>query len=307
MTQPLDIIQGALRSIGALASGEVADSQTANDSFTTLNNMLASWSNEKMMIPYVTEVIFNLAGGTYQYTVGNTGTANSVVTASQSGYVVTVTGITSGAIALNQTLSIGGKITAFGTGAGGQGANALGTYTSSVSQTVGSGAVTAYYDRPLRVNSGFTRVSTIDYPMQVMSYEDYKLIGLKILNGPWPRAVYYQPTSTLGNLTFWPNPSSGEVHLYCDTILGAFNTLNDTIQMPQGYVQAMQWSLAELLMPEYGKANQIMVELVSKMAAKGRGNIKKMNMQPAQVAHFDPVIMSGRPNDAGWILSGGFN
>jgi hypothetical protein len=143
--------------------------------------------------------------------------------------------------------------------------------------------------------------------MQVLSVEDYKLIGLKTLNGPWPRAVYYQPSELYGNLTFWPNPSSGEIHLYTDTLLQRFNTLTDTLQMPQGYAMWLRWNLAELLMPEFGKSNQLMVSMITEQAKKWRGVIKKMNMQPQQVAHFDPVIMSGRQNDAGWILSGGFN
>jgi hypothetical protein len=307
VTQPLDIIKRALRTIGALASGEQPDSMTANDCFDMLNDLMEASSNEKQLLHYVSEIVFPIVGGTYQYTIGPGGTAKAVLTASQDGNIVTVTGITSGAITLGQTLSINGTIMGFETGAGGQGTNALGTYVSNINQTVASTTVTAYYERPLRINAGFTRVATIDYPMQILSYEDYKLIGLKSLNGPWPRALYYQPSELYGNLTFWPNPSSGEVHLYTDTILGRFNSLSDTIQMPQGYGMWMRWNLAELLMPEYGKANQLMVTMVTEQAKKWRGNIKKINMQPLSVAHFDPVIMTGKANDAGWIMSGGFN
>lgn len=306
MTTPLDIINGSLRTIGALASGEAADAMQANDAFVVLNDMLAQWSTERMMIHYVTEVVFNLTGGTYQYTIGPGGTVNASLTASQSGFTVTVTAVNSGAISINQTLSIGGTITSFGTGAGGSGARALGTYTTGTSQTVGSGAVTAYYQRPLRVNSGFTRVGGIDYPMRVLNYEDYKLVGLKSLGGPWPTAVYYQPSETLGNLTFWPNPSSGEVHLFCDTILGAFNTLSDTLQLPQGYNLALRYGLAAMLMPEYGVSDPAMMQMVGSLAAKAKGAIKRTNMQPQQVMHLDPMLTGGRANDAGWVLSGGF-
>jgi hypothetical protein len=307
VTTPYDIVKRSLRTIGALASGEEPDSMTANDCFDMLNDLMESSSNERHLLHYTSEIVFPIVPNTYQYTIGPGGTTGAIFTGSQDGYIVTVSSLTSGAITLGQTLSTGGTIIGFETGSGGQGTNAQGTYISNLYQTTASTTINAYYARPLRINSGFTRVANIDYPMQVLSVEDYKLIGLKNLNGPWPRAVYYQPSELYGNLTFWPNPSSGEVHLYTDTVLQRFNTLQDTIQMPQGYTMWMRWQLAELLMPEFGKANQLMVSMIEAQAKKWRGIIKKMNMQPQQVAKFDPVIMSGRPNDAGWILSGGFN
>ena len=311
MTQPIDIVSGALRAIGALESGETPEPEAANDAFVLLNDLLAQWSNDRMMVHYQTEVIFPLTSDIYQYTIGPGGTIGAVFTGSVSGYVLTVTGITSGAIAIGQTISgtgitAGTTITAFNTGAGENGATALGTYQLSTSQTAASTTINAYYQRPLRINSAFVRVSTVDYPVQILSSENYKDIGLKSMDGPWPRAIYYQPSEILGNITFWPSPSSGEMHMYCDTILGSFNTLQDIIKLPQGYNNAMRYGLAELLMPEYGKNSQAQAQMVMQFAARGRAYIKRSNMQPMQTSKFDPVLMSGRQNDAGWIMTGGF-
>lgn len=311
MTTPLDIISGALRAIGALESGEQPEPESANDALLMLNDMLAQWSNERMMISYVTEVIFPLVTNQYQYTIGPGGQVGAVFTGSISGFTLTVTAITSGAIALGQVLSgagitAGTTITSFATGAGENASGAIGTYTLSKAMTVGSESISASYQRPLRINGGFTRVSGIDYPMGVLSLENYKTIGLKSLGGPWPRAVYYQPAEPLGTLTFWPVPSSGEVHLYCDTILGAFTALSDTIKLPQGYNNAMRYGLAELLLPEYGKAGREANQIIMRQAALGRAYIKRTNMQPMQTANFDPTLTQGAPHDASWILSGGF-
>lgn len=310
-TQVLTIVNGALRAIGALESGEQPDPDSANDAFVMLNDMLASWSNSRMMISYTTEVVFPLVNNVKDYTFGPGGTIGAVITGSISGFVLTVTAITSGALALGQTLSgagvtAGTTITSFGTGAG-EVANGLGTYTLSASQTVGSITMNAYYQRPLRINSGFVRVSTIDYPVQPLSQENYEMIGLKILNGPWPRAFYYQPSIPLANITFWPVPASGEMHLYVDTVLGQFNTLSDTVNLPQGYNLALRYGLAELLLPEYGRASHDSTELVTRYAAEGRALIKRTNMQPQQVSSYDPVLLNGPRVDAGWIMSGGFN
>jgi hypothetical protein len=311
MTTPLDIVSGALRSIGALESGEVPDADAANDAFVLLNDMLATWANSKMMIHYTTDIVFPLVSNLKDYTIGPGGTVGAVITGSISGFTLTVTGITSGSLALGQTLSgagitAGTQITSFGTGAGGV-ANGLGTYTLNNSQSVASTTINAYYQRPVRINSAFVRVATLDYPVAVLSIEDYEQIGLKSLNGPWPRALYYQPTMPLGNLTFWPNPSSGEMHMIADTILGKFNTLSDVIQLPQGYNLAMRYGLSELLSPEYGRSSHESMQMIMKFAADGRALIKRSNMAPQQTSRFDPVLLTHQRNDASWILSGGFN
>lgn len=312
MTSALDIVTRALRAVGALESGETPDSPTANDAFDMLNDMLAQWSNERMMIHYTTSVNFPLVGGQSSYTIGPGGQAASVFTGSSSGFTLTVTALASGGIALGQTLvgtgiASGTKITGFLTGAGGAGANALGTYTLSTSQTAAPTTITASYERPLRVNSAFVRVSGLDYPVACISLEDYEMIGLKSLGGPWPRTLYYQPAEKLGTLTFWPVPSGGEMYLFCDTILGAFTTLADTVQLPQGYNLAMRFGLAELLLPEYGKLDPTTTQIIRDYASQGRAMLKRTNMQPQQVVRLDSALMNrGGVTDAGWFLSGGF-
>ena len=311
MTQPIDIISGALRSIGALEAGETPDATTANDAFILLNDMLDQWSNESLMIHYTSEIVHSLLGGTYQYTVGPGGTCSAAFTGSISGTTLTVTALASGAVAIGQTLSgagitAGTVITGFNTGAGGQ-VNELGTYTVYPAQTAASTSITASYQRPLRINSAMVRVSNIDYPVGVITVDQYSQIGLKTLSGPWPRAVYYQPAEVLGNLFYFPNPSSGEVHLYCDTVLPRFSTISDTVNLPQGYNLALRWNLAEMLMPEYGKSDQGQVAMIMKQAAKGKGLIKRTNMYPQTPARFDSALMNAKVADAGWILSGGWN
>jgi len=312
MAQVIDIISGALRSIGALAAGEPVDPQTATDALGMLNDMIDQWSNERMMIYYVTEIIHNLINPQYQYTIGPGGQVNSTFTGSISGTTLTVTSFTNGAIALGQTLTgtgiaAGTKINGFGTGAGGA-INELGTYTVNISQTVASTAITANYQRPLRINSGFVRVATLDYPVKVITVEQYETIGLKILNGPWPRAVYYQPTELLGNLIYWPVPSSGEMHLFADTVLSNFVTINDSVMLPQGFNMALRWNLAQFLLPEFGKTSDPqLIALIKENAKSGKGLIKRTNMTPQTPVQFDTALVGrqGRA-DAGWILTGGF-
>ncbi len=321
MTQPIDIISRALKDIGALEAGETPAPADAQDAFDMLNDMLDQWSNESMMVFYKTEIIFTLTGGQTQYTIGPGGQIGGTLTGSISGTTLTVTDVSDGAIALGMTLAGSGvapgtKIVRFGSGAGGN-VNSDGTYTVNISQTVASTTISAYYERPLNINSAFVRVNTnsngqpilnggLDYPITILNLENYELIGLKTLNGPWPRALYYQPSETLGTITVWPNPSQGEMHIFSDTIFQRFTSINDEIVIPQGYYMALRWCLAERLMPMYGKASPTQIQMINSFAGHAKATIKRTNMRPVQTARFEDSLIVGKRADAGWILTGGF-
>jgi hypothetical protein len=321
MTQPIDIISRALKDIGALEAGETPAPADAQDAFDMLNDMVDQWSNEQMMVFYKTEIIFTLTAGQTQYTIGAGGQINGTITGSISGTTLTVTDVSDGAIALGMTLTgagvaAGTKITRFGSGAGGN-VNSDGTYTVNISQTVASTTINAYYERPLSINSAFVRVNTnsngqpilnggLDYPITILNLENYELIGLKTLNGPWPRALYYQPGESLGTITVWPNPSQGEMHIFADTLFQRFSSINDEIVIPQGYIMALRWCLAERLMPMYGKASQTQIQMINGFAGHAKATIKRTNMRPMQVARFEDSLIVGKRADAGWILTGGF-
>ena len=213
-------------------------------------------------------------------------------------------------------IAAGTMITGFGTGAGGQ-VNEAGTYSVNISQTVASTTITGYYKRPLTINSAFVRVNTtsngvaitgggLDYPVSVLNVEEYEMIGLKTLNGPWPKALYYQPTELLGNLYVWPNPAQGEMHVFCDNIFTRSTTMYDPIALPEGYSMALRWCLAERLMPMYGKASPTQIAMIQQYAAQGKSTIKRTNMRPVILARYDNVLTSTKTRDAGWILHGGF-
>jgi len=397
MTAPIDIISRALKDIGALESGETATPDAAQDAFDMLNDLIDQWSNEDMMVYNVTEIIFPLISGQVQYTIGPTpSTANfigSVFTGSITGNILTVTGITSGAVAQGQTLkgtgiTAGTKIVEFLTGSGGNvnevgtyrlsnslsttatpsftggislttltvvavysgvlgvgsiiygtgvasgttitglisGTGGTGTYTVSISQTVGGEAMTAsiipftiqaYYQKPLFIDQAYVRVNTqsngqpvlnggLDYQVAILALENYNQIGLKTLNGPWPKALYYNPNADTGNIFVWPNPAQGEMHMFSSTIFSNYNTLYDDIILPQGYSMGLRWCLAERLMPMYGKASQVQIAMINGYAAQSKSTIKRNNMRPIAAAGYPDSMLVGRAKDAGWILSGGF-
>ena len=325
MAMPIDIITRAMRDIGALAAGETPTPDEAQDAFDLLNDLVDQWSNESFMVFNVTEIIFPVVNGQTQYTIGpNPSTQNFIGASfdgSISGNILTVTGINSGAVAQGQTLSgtgitAGTRITASLTGAGGN-VNEVGTYRVNIPQTVASTTITAYYQKPLSIDSAFVRINTtsngqpiinggLDYPIAVLALQDYELIGLKTLNGPWPKAIYFNPNEESGNLFVWPNPAQGEMHLFANTLFSRYDSLYNDVLLPQGYSMALRWCLAERLCPMYGKSSQTQLAMINAYAAQAKATLKRTNMRPSLTAQFPDVLFSGKAKDASWILTGGF-
>ena len=323
MTQPIDIISRALKDIGALEAGEPPTPEATTDAFDMLNDLVDQWSNEEMMVYYKNEIVFPIVPGQTQYTIGPGGQIGAIITGSITNNILTVTGISSGAINVGQTLSgtgitIGTKIVAMLTGAGNN-VNEAGTYqlNTTYSTPITSETINLYYQRPLSIDSAFVRINTnsngvpiinggLDYPITVLAVEDYQMIGLKTLNGPWPKALYYQPSETLGNIYVWPNPSQGEMHIFTDNLFQNYASLQDPIILPQGYTMALRWCLAERLMPMYGKASATQITMINAYAAQAKATVKRINMKPVQSARFADAMLSSRQKDAGWILTGGF-
>ena len=327
MAIALDIISRSLKDIGALESGESPSPDAVQDAFEMLNDLIDQWSNEDMMVFNITEIIFPLIPGQVQYTIGpNPSTQNFVgasFTGSITGNVLTVTGILSGAIAQGQTLSgsgiiAGTKIVQFLTGAGGN-VNEVGTYKLNVAypSPVSNQTITAYYQKPLGIDQAYVRINTqsngqpvlnggLDYQVAVLALDNYNQIGLKTLNGPWPKALYFNPDAESGNLFVWPNPAQGEMHMFAQTLFTRYETIYDDITLPQGYSMALRWNLAERLMPMYGKTSTTQITMINAYAAQSKSTIKRTNMKPVAAASYPDSMLVGKAKDAGWILSGGF-
>lgn len=72
-----DIVVGALRLLGASASGEALGAAEATDGLSAFNDMLDSWSTEKLLIPNKVREVFALIAGQSAYTIGTGGNFNT--------------------------------------------------------------------------------------------------------------------------------------------------------------------------------------------------------------------------------------
>lgn len=318
-TTAQDLITGAMRSINALEAGETPNPNDSSDALQVLNDLLDTWSADKLFVFSSNENLLTLVPGQYQYTVGNP--VGGTFSGTLVGGNATISGVT-----IPANLTAGGTITdtnaqvppnttvvSFGAG--------LVLMSNLALSTVNPAEIFTYtvpgnfgIPRPLRITRAFTRITSpgtsgLDYPIDVDTTGDkYAAIGLKGIPGPWPILLYYNPSFPYGNIFVYPNPqTAGVLHLWTDTIFSSFLNPTQAVSLPQGYARAIKKSLALELVPEYGKVGSVRLALLEKQAGEAVKTLKKLNALPAVQAFYDRDLVRTRRTDAGWILHGGFN
>lgn len=313
MTTANDLILGALKRINSYAPGETLANDDAIDALDTLNEWLDSQSTDESSVYASNENILTFTPGQYQYTVGNYSGGAFPGTVTNGSPNITGATIPADLIAradlTGSGIPAGTTILSTNPGAG--------TAVMSANATLSPGLQQISYTipgdfkmpRPLRVTKSFTRInapgtSGLDYPIDIVDQGQYIAIGYKAISAPWPIAAWYNPTFPLGNIYFYQNPSgAGSLHLFTDNILTRFDTLTQTVSLPQGYVRWIKWALAKELAPEYGKGWTQTMEANWKAAQTA---VKSLNIMPQPVSNYDAILLGGPRTDAGWILSGGF-
>lgn len=77
MTTARDIIKRALQANGVLTKGESPSGDEASDALNSLNSLIASWSNDSLLLFVRTSESFPLVSGQSSYTIGSGGNFNT--------------------------------------------------------------------------------------------------------------------------------------------------------------------------------------------------------------------------------------
>lgn len=151
------------------------------------------------------------------------------------------------------------------------------------SYTIGSGA-TFNTARPLKIESAFVRSNSIDYPVRVLSREEYDAIAAKTVQF-MPEGLYYEPSVANGRIYLYGVPDAAYV-LYINSYkqLQSFSALTDVVVLPPGYVRAIKKNVSLDLAPAYNKTPSAL--LVS-IARESKAAIKRLNSRTPtlSVAH----------------------
>ena len=168
------------------------------------------------------------------------------------------------------------------------------TATGATSYTIGLGQQ-FNTERPAKIEAAFFRMQggstlPVDYPLQVLrAKEDYDRISIKTLNA-FPEYVFYDSAFPVGNVFVWPVPNNQyEIFLTVMTQLQRFQNLSEVIVMPDEYLDAMQWNLADRITAMYGLPQNPQITGYAKASMLA---IKEVNSQ-IPLLHM-PVALRGK-------------
>lgn len=313
----LSVITGALRKTGQYAPGEAINPQDANDALDVFNGLLDSLSNDNKAIFYSNENIVTLTSGQATYTIGNeyAGTFAGTVTSGSptiTGFTPPIVGTNGstqqpfivGATLIGPGIPTGTTAIAIGATTVTMSANAVGNFTQNISFTAPGQMA---FQRPLRITKAYSRITTsssyVDFLCDIQDLAYYAKIGLKLQPGPWAKILFYNPSFPNGTIYLWPVPSMAvEFHFWSDMLLQSV-TLNQVLQLPQGYYNYLQFALAELLCIDYGMP--VPPDIV-RLARRYEMMVKSNNAAVDQQIAVDAAVQTRNANNAGWILTGGF-
>lgn len=147
--------------------------------------------------------------------------------------------------------------------------------SSQASRTIGSGG-NFNTDRPIRLDDGsFLRVSGNDYPLKIITDQDYAGISQKTASSDVPWGLYGDRAYPLMNLYLVSVPSATvELHLASWKLLQSFTGLTTAIALPPGYTRMVRFNLALELAGEYGVEPP---SEVRRIAAKSRAILLNTN------------------------------
>jgi len=156
------------------------------------------------------------------------------------------------------------------------------------SYTIGSGGQ-LNTTRPVSIEGCFCRAGSVDYPVRIISFEEWNSIVDKTATSDIPECVYYEPTMATGTLQVWPVPTTGNVlHLTTRVPLTAL-VLGTTVSLPPGWEDAIASNGAIAMAPEFQVEPS---NSVIKMANDSLKGIKWVNSRPIR-ANTEMAMMFG--------------
>lgn len=145
--------------------------------------------------------------------------------------------------------------------------------------------------RPINITAIYMRdTNGNDLPCQMLDYQQYADILSKPITATIALSAYYDSGVPLSTITFWPVPAqtSYRAVIWSWKPLTAFTSLSDSVILPPGYEDYIEWNLADRLCPAFGRDVPSRVE---KLAIQTKEKIKKININ-VPILGFDASLVS---------------
>lgn len=263
------LIASALRKIGAFESGETPDSAAVSEASDALNVMVKHWQASGIHIWRTTEAILFPQLSQVRYVIGTASTDHAtesyvetaLTTAAASGASTVVLDSVTGVATAYQ---IGVQLddgTLHWTTVNGAPSGFTVTLTDVLTDSAALGNRVLVYQtnlvRPLRIISArsYNFASGIETPIDEMDRVEYQELPNKSASGAI-NGIFYDRrggANSTGLLYLWQAPASVEdaVKMTVARPVQDFTAAGDDADLPQEWIRAIEWGLADELADEY--------------------------------------------------------
>lgn len=261
-----EIIKGALRLLGVIATGETPAAAEIVDGREALNLMVKGWQAEGYGLWLNKELTLFLEYEETSYTLGPTGdhcTASYVKTEIATAAAAAASEIVvDSATGISDADNIGIELddgTLQWTTVNGAPAGTTITLTDALTDSVAVDnhvyAYTTIAQRPLEIiEARRVMPDNSEIPVEIVSRADYMALSNKTSTGP-PIQVYYDPKTTNGVLFVWQacNDVQELIKMTGKYPVQDFDANTNDADFPQEWLRALKFNLAIEIAPEYGK------------------------------------------------------
>ncbi len=269
-----DLIKAALRALGVIGQTQNPSPEDFTFCSEALNLMIKAWMNKGATLWKIQEIAVPMISGIPLYPIGPT-----------AGYLATAgITITAGGTGADGTYALGIADAGGGTGATGTYTVSGGTISAVTITAPGSSYVSPVLSFPSGGVAGqnitivpvglttsrvqrvldqgnFIRDNTTQYDQstQMISRNDYNMLGAKSTNGTVPCQQWYDPSFSVGNdngaLHVYPVPGpliTHTMHLMVQIIINDTTAAADLFDFPVEWLNVLKFGLAYEMIPDYG-------------------------------------------------------
>lgn len=155
--------------------------------------------------------------------------------------------------------------------------------------------------RPITIEKALIRDGSTDYPIRLLSLDEYARIPDKSVRSTHPDRLYDDGGYPQRTLTLYPVPASAvSLILWTKRALSQIATQGTSLSLPPGYERALVYNLAIDLAPEYGKPLR---EDVASIAVGSKADIKRANKKIQSLSCDAALLVRGGRFD---IATGGY-
>lgn len=138
--------------------------------------------------------------------------------------------------------------------------------------------------RPAKIRNAGILIDEVEYPLDILTPEQWSLISLKNIETSLPQYLYPEGTAPLETLNLWPTPDeANKLVIYSEKPFASIPmaSISTEYSLPPGYQAPVVSNLALKMCPEFGREPSAVLirEADSTLAQVKRKNTKSIYME----------------------------